>query len=275
MLAILLWLHQSVFFHSKRLRDILTCGTLLLKKKNCQKSCGHVSSLPFSGVCTFTVIAPSEARFPLTLRGGWCKREHHILWWWGGRGGGHRSLWHHSAAEHAPNTAHAQQQKHVSVIVLVYFGLCASLTFIFWHRWYTQQNPPRARTYSWSRNLRPSLDPQQRPGSAPLYGRFCYGIHTLPVLRDYPAGPLEAGLQLTQLTQGVTRGQAGSSLVITNQNNPEPQLSAPQMSTRPYMEYMVAKNILADSKEGSEAENKDAQNHSKVRIHCKKDTVEL
>ncbi|CAF96423.1 unnamed protein product, partial [Tetraodon nigroviridis] len=129
--------------------------------------------------------------------------------------------------------------------------------------WYTQQNPPRARTYSWSRNLRPSLDPQQRPGSAPLYGRFCYGIHTLPVLRDYPAGPLEAGLQLTQLTQGVTRGQPGGSLVITNQNNPEPPLSAPQMSTRPYMEHMVVKNILTNRKEGSEAENKDAQNHSK------------
>ncbi|KAM4629255.1 cadherin-24, partial [Polymixia lowei] len=53
--------------------------------------------------------------------------------------------------------------------------------------WYTQQNPPRARTYSWSRNPRPGLDPQ-RPGSAPLYGRLCYGIHTLPVLRDYPEG---------------------------------------------------------------------------------------
>lgn len=154
--------------------------------------------------------------------------------------------------------------------MLVYFGLCASLTFIFWHRWYTQQNPPRARTYSWSRNLRPSLDPQQRPGSAPLYGRFCYGIHTLPVLRDYPAGPLEAGLQLTQLTQGVTRAQAGSSLVITNQNSFEPLLSAPQVSARPYMEHMVAKNILTNRKEDSEAETKDAQNHIKVRIHCRK-----
>ncbi|XP_076014531.1 cadherin-24 [Genypterus blacodes] len=58
--------------------------------------------------------------------------------------------------------------------------------------WYTQQNQPRARTYSWGRNLHPSLEPQ-RPGSAPLYGRLCYGIRTLPVLRDYPeGGPLEA-----------------------------------------------------------------------------------
>ncbi|XP_056893154.1 cadherin-24 isoform X2 [Takifugu flavidus] len=142
--------------------------------------------------------------------------------------------------------------------------------------WYTQQNPPRARTYSWSRNLRPGLDPQQRPGSAPLYGRFCYGIHTLPVLRDYPAGPLEAGLQLTQLTpgltpgltqgltQGLTGGQAGSSLVVQNQTNFEPLLSAPQMSARSYMEYMVAKNRTIDRKEGSASEPKEAQNHSKI-----------
>lgn len=151
--------------------------------------------------------------------------------------------------------------------MLVYIGSCASLTFIFWHRWYTQ---PRARTYSWSRNLRPSLDPQQRPGSAPLYGRFCYGIHTLPVLRDYPAGPLEAGLQLTQLTQGPTRGQAGSSFVVQNQNNFDPPLSAPQMSTRPYMEHMATKNKMTNRNEGSEAETKDAQNHSKVRTNSTK-----
>lgn len=159
------------------------------------------------------------------------------------------------------------------MLVLFGGGLCASLTFIFWHRWYTQQNPPRARTCSWSRNLYPSLDPQQRPGSAPLYGRFYYGIHTLPVLRDYPAGPLEAGLQLTQLTQGVTTGQAGSSLVITNQNSFEPLLSPPQMSARPYMEHTVAKSILTNRKEGDEAEINAAQNHSKVRIHCKKNTL--
>eukprot|EP00066_Takifugu_rubripes_P023639 XP_011612905.1 PREDICTED: cadherin-24-like [Takifugu rubripes] len=154
--------------------------------------------------------------------------------------------------------------------------------------WYTQQNPPRARTYSWSRNLRPGLDPQQRPGSAPLYGRFCYGIHTLPVLRDYPAGPLEAGLQLTQLTpgltpgltqgltpgltQGLTGGQAGSSLVVQNQTNFEPLLSAPQMSARSYMEYMVAKNRTIDRKEGSASEPKEAQSHSK-QINAAAETV--
>uniref|UniRef100_A0A3Q4GDB7 Cadherin 24, type 2a n=1 Tax=Neolamprologus brichardi TaxID=32507 RepID=A0A3Q4GDB7_NEOBR len=76
-----------------------------------------------------------------------------------------------------------------------------------------------------------SLDPQQRPGSAPLYGRFCYGLHTLPVLRDYPAGPLEAGLQLTQLTHGLTRGHFNNSLIIQNQNTFEPALHSPEMST--------------------------------------------
>lgn len=115
--------------------------------------------------------------------------------------------------------------------------------------------------------MRPSLDPQQRPGSAPLYGRFCYGIHTLPVLRDYPAGPLEAGLQLTQLTQGPTRGPAGSSFVVQNQSNFDPPPSAPQMSSRPYMEHMATKNKTTNRNDGSGAETKDAQNPSEVRIN--------
>ncbi|XP_019733929.1 cadherin-24 [Hippocampus comes] len=66
--------------------------------------------------------------------------------------------------------------------------------------WYTQQSAPpsRARTYSVTRNPHPCLEPEQRPGSAPLYGRLCYGVHTLPSLRDYyyQAGPLQAGAQL-------------------------------------------------------------------------------
>ncbi|XP_056132791.1 cadherin-24 [Lampris incognitus] len=87
--------------------------------------------------------------------------------------------------------------------------------------WYTQQNVPRARTYSWSRNPCCGPDPQ-RPGSAPLYGRLCYGIHTLPVLRDYPEGPLEAGLQLAQLTYGVPGNHVSNSLIIQNHSNFEP-----------------------------------------------------
>ncbi|XP_073332495.1 cadherin-24 [Pagrus major] len=120
--------------------------------------------------------------------------------------------------------------------------------------WYTQPNPPRARTYSWSRNPRPGLDPQQRPGSAPLYGRLCYGIHTLPVLRDYPAGPLEAGLQLTQLTHGLTGGHIGNSLVIQNQSTFEPLLRSPEMSPGCYeAEHMLAKSKITERNEGSEA----------------------
>ncbi|XP_068175407.1 cadherin-24-like [Antennarius striatus] len=116
--------------------------------------------------------------------------------------------------------------------------------------WYTQQNPPRARTYSWSRNPHPILDPQQRPGSAPLYGRLCYGIHTLPVLRDYPAGPLEAGLQLTQLTGG----HVGNPLVIQNQSTFEPLLRSGEMSAGCYeAERTVAKSKVTDATEGGEA----------------------
>lgn len=144
------------------------------------------------------------------------------------------------------------------------------LTFISWHRWYTQQNPPRARTYSWSRNPRPGLDPQQRPGSAPLYGRLCYGFHTLPVLRDYPAGPLEAGLQLTQLTHGLTAGQIGNSLVFQNQSTFEPLLGSCEMSSGCYeAEHTLARSTISGGKEGSEAnaaDTKEKQNQAKVRI---------
>ncbi|XP_061593911.1 cadherin-24 isoform X2 [Cololabis saira] len=120
--------------------------------------------------------------------------------------------------------------------------------------WYTQQNPPRARTYSWSLHPRPSLGPQQRPGSAPLYGRLCYGIHTLPVLRDYPAGPLEAGLQLSQLTQGLAGGHLSNSLLISNQGTFEPLLRSPEMGLAGFgAEHLLAKNATADSNESSEA----------------------
>ncbi|XP_056235237.1 uncharacterized protein LOC130171316 [Seriola aureovittata] len=134
--------------------------------------------------------------------------------------------------------------------------------------WYTQQNPPRARTYSWSRNLRPGLDPQQRPGSAPLYGRLCYGIHTLPVLRDYPAGPLEAGLQLTQLTHGLTGGHIGNSLVIQNQSTFEPLLHSPEISPYSYeAEPMLAKSETTNRNEGSDvnpADTKENQDQAKT-----------
>ncbi|XP_047231251.1 cadherin-24-like isoform X2 [Girardinichthys multiradiatus] len=120
--------------------------------------------------------------------------------------------------------------------------------------WYTQQNLPRARTCSWSRHPRPILGPQQRPGSAPVYGRLCYGIHTLPVLRDYAVGPLEAGLQLSQLTQGVTGGHAGNPLLIPNQSTFEPLLRSPKMSLGGFeAEHMLAKSTISDRNESSEA----------------------
>lgn len=156
--------------------------------------------------------------------------------------------------------------------------LCASLTFISWRRWYTQQNLPRARTYSWSRHPRPGLDSQQRPGSAPLYGRFCYGLHTLPVLRDYPAGPLEAGLQLTQLTHGLTRGHFSNSLIIQNQNTFEPVLHSPEMSTSSFEAEGMVKSKITERNEGSEAiaaGTKENQDPAKVRQECWKKNMKF
>lgn len=150
-----------------------------------------------------------------------------------------------------------------------YVRVCFSDIHLSCHRWYTQQNLPRARTYSWSRNPRPGLDPHQRPGSAPLYGRLCYGIHTLPVLRDYPAGPLEAGLQLTQLTHGLTGGHIANSLVIQNQSTFEPLLQSPEMSPASYeADHMLAKSKITERNEGSEAnaaDTKHNEDQDKVR----------
>ncbi|XP_028300854.1 cadherin-24 [Gouania willdenowi] len=135
--------------------------------------------------------------------------------------------------------------------------------------WYTQQNLPRSRTYSWSRHPQPSLDPLQRPGSAPLYGRLCYGIHTLPVLRDYPGGPLEAGLQLSQLTHGLTTGQMGNSLTAQNPGTFEPLLCSPEMSSGAIgEEHMLMKSKPAVRREGSEANTaggKENQGQAKMK----------
>uniref|UniRef100_UPI003AAF14B6 cadherin-24 n=1 Tax=Centroberyx gerrardi TaxID=166262 RepID=UPI003AAF14B6 len=135
--------------------------------------------------------------------------------------------------------------------------------------WYTQQNPPRARTYSWSRNPRPGLDPQ-RPGSAPLYGRLCYGVHTLPVLRDYPEGPLEAGLQLAQLTHGLTGSHIGNSLVIQNQSTFEPVEPGAAHSAElgSYeAEHMVAKSKSTVRNGGSEANCDAKHTQDQVKIN--------
>uniref|UniRef100_A0AAV2KZB5 Cadherin domain-containing protein n=1 Tax=Knipowitschia caucasica TaxID=637954 RepID=A0AAV2KZB5_KNICA len=105
--------------------------------------------------------------------------------------------------------------------------------------WFTQTTAPRPRTYSCSRAPRPAPD-APRPGSAPLYGRLCYGLqtlphnglqthphnglqtlphtlnHTLPVLRDFPpVGPLESGLQMSQFTPGLSSGITSSGISST------------------------------------------------------------
>ncbi|XP_034387251.1 cadherin-24 [Cyclopterus lumpus] len=114
--------------------------------------------------------------------------------------------------------------------------------------WYTQQNAPRDRTYSWNRNPGPA--PQLRPGSAPLYGRLCYGVHTLPVLRDYfPAGgPLEAGVQMTR---GLAGGHVGRSPVVPNQSGFEAPRRSPETSPAPY----AASKVTARKEGGGDIED--------------------
>lgn len=76
------------------------------------------------------------------------------------------------------------------------------------HR-YSQHNLDR--TYSWSQNT--SMDPR-RPGSAPMYGRFCYSIHTLPVMKNN-----NMGLDLAKLPYGLANNRTDQTLVIQTQGN--------------------------------------------------------
>ncbi|CAM4675946.1 unnamed protein product [Leuciscus chuanchicus] len=66
---------------------------------------------------------------------------------------------------------------------------------------YSQDNLDSIRTFSWSQSL--GLDPR-RPVSAPLYGRYCYTIQTLPAPRN------RLGLDLAKLPYVLPAGQGQS-----------------------------------------------------------------
>ncbi|XP_073678836.1 uncharacterized protein cdh24a [Garra rufa] len=75
---------------------------------------------------------------------------------------------------------------------------------------YSQDNLDNIRTFSWSQSL--GLDPR-RPVSAPLYGRYCYSIQTLPASRNR-LGPFNSRLDLAKLAYVLpgSQGQAGGPL---------------------------------------------------------------
>ena len=137
-------------------------------------------------------------------------------------------------------------------------------------RWYTQQNQARDMTYSWSRTPHSTADPQ-RPGSAPVYGRLCYSIHTLPVLRDCHKGPtpFQSGLQLAKpmgTYELPGNHMDNNSLVIQNQGTfdlLEPEAihlnsAEPWCPSRDGPEIWVA-NSRPTEKEGGRETNTDTQ----------------
>ncbi|XP_016146711.1 uncharacterized protein [Sinocyclocheilus grahami] len=75
---------------------------------------------------------------------------------------------------------------------------------------YSQDDLDSIRTFSWSQSL--GLDPL-RPVSAPLYGRYCYSIQTLPASRNR-LGPFNSRLDLAKLAYVLpgSQGQAGGPL---------------------------------------------------------------
>ncbi|XP_016365450.1 uncharacterized protein LOC107706285 [Sinocyclocheilus rhinocerous] len=79
---------------------------------------------------------------------------------------------------------------------------------------YSQHGQDKSRTYSsWAQAG--AMDPGQYASQgAPLYGRFCYSTHTLPVLRR-SQGPYEPGI--SELAYRLPGNQPDHSLVIQNQ----------------------------------------------------------
>ncbi|KTG33237.1 hypothetical protein cypCar_00024714, partial [Cyprinus carpio] len=79
---------------------------------------------------------------------------------------------------------------------------------------YSQHGQDKSRTYgSWAQAG--TMDPGQYASQgAPLYGRFCYSSHTLPVLRR-SQGPYEPGI--SELAYRLPGNQPDHSLVIQNQ----------------------------------------------------------
>ncbi|XP_051947642.1 cadherin-24-like [Xyrauchen texanus] len=89
---------------------------------------------------------------------------------------------------------------------------------------YSQDNLDSIRTFSWSECL--GLDPH-RPVSAPLYGRYCYSIQTLPAPRNRLA-PFNSRLDLTKLayvpgSQGQPVGplESGSVFICKSRDDSE------------------------------------------------------
>uniref|UniRef100_A0A8C7FHN5 Cadherin-2 n=1 Tax=Oncorhynchus kisutch TaxID=8019 RepID=A0A8C7FHN5_ONCKI len=111
----------------------------------------------------------------------------------------------------------------------------------------------------------------RRPGSAPVYGRLCYSIHTLPVLRDChkEPTPFQSGLQLAKPmgTYGLPGNHMdNNSLVIQNQGTfdlLEPEAihlnsAEPWFPSRDGPEIWVANSRPTEKEEGRET-NTDTQ----------------
>lgn len=51
-----------------------------------------------------------------------------------------------------------------------------------------------------------------------MYGRFCYSIHTLPVIKNNH-GPFNTGIDLAKLPYGLTGNRTEQTMVIQTQGN--------------------------------------------------------
>ncbi|KAG1960725.1 cadherin-11 [Pimephales promelas] len=76
---------------------------------------------------------------------------------------------------------------------------------------YSQDNLDSVRTFSWSQSL--GLDPR-RPVSAPLYGRYCYTIQTLPAPRNRLGLDLDKQPYVLPASQGQSCGPLESASVF-------------------------------------------------------------
>ncbi|XP_056589271.1 cadherin-11 [Triplophysa dalaica] len=155
---------------------------------------------------------------------------------------------------------------------------------------YSQDNLDSLRTFSWGQSL--GLDPR-RPVSAPLYGRYCYSIQTLPASRnrlwqfnsgldlaklayvlpssrDQPNGALESGcVFISKSTDGSEhKGTEGSTESIPKESETGSEIVSESHTTSQSDQVLFMKSS-SQSGSCSEASHSSSAGHKPVSSpHC-------
>ncbi|XP_030642573.1 cadherin-7 [Chanos chanos] len=134
---------------------------------------------------------------------------------------------------------------------------CRPLRLLDSRNTHSQENLDGGRTYIWGQTQ--GLDPC-RPGSAPLYGRFCYSIHTLPATKNRHS-PFEARLDLAKLVYDLPGNHSQANIGLLEPSTSSSGSAAPSGTHLGSVNKAVDGSVdsnLKESEGGSEV-NSDCQ----------------